>query len=301
MTISRSPISRTGPAVSSLIAGFWRLKHWGMKPQNLLRFIEQLLELGVTTMDHAMVYRSEAPFGEALALQPGLRQRMEIISKCGIRPVGFGPLGAQRTNHYDSSRTAIVESVEASLRDLRTDYLDVLLIHRPDYLMNVDETAEAFTQLKTQGKVQHFGVSNFSCAQFDALQKVWSPGLVTNQVEFSPYQMQALESGVLEQCQGYGARPMLWSCLAGGRLLEPFDAKGERILAALERVREEIAADTVEQVVYAWVLTLPGRPLPLLGTSKIERVADAVKGLNLRLNREQWYDIWEASNGAPVP
>lgn len=301
MTISRAPLCHQGLEVSQLVAGFWRLKHWGMSPNELLGFIHAIMDMGVTTMDHAMVYRSEAPFGEALALQPELRQKMEIVTKCGIRPAGFGPLGAANTSHYDSGSAAIIESVEASLRDLRTDYIDVLLLHRPDYLMDVHEAAEAFALLKSQGKVRYFGVSNFSTAQFDLLQSVWGDGLVTNQIELSPYNMQALESGVLEQCAGYGVRPMLWSCLAGGHLLNPIDAKGQRLLAALQQVRAETGAASVEQVVYAWVLALPSQPLPLLGTSKLERVADAVKGLTLQLTREQWYSIWEASNGAPVP
>jgi len=257
--------------------------------------------MGVTTMDHAMVYRSEAPFGEALALKPALRQQMEIVTKCGIRPAGFGTLGAAKTSHYDSGYGAILESVDASLRDLRTDYIDVLLLHRPDYLMEVHEVAEAFATLKAQGKVRYFGVSNFSTAQFELLQNAWTDGLVTNQIELSPYHMQALESGVLEQCADYGARPMLWSCLAGGHLLNPVDAKGQRLLEALQQVREETGADSVEQVVYAWVLALPSQPVPLLGSSKLERIADAVKGLSVQLTREQWYSIWEASNGAPVP
>lgn len=301
MTISRAPLCPNGLEVSQLIAGFWRLKHWGVSSKELLGYIQAIMDMGITTMDHAMVYRSEAPFGDALALQPGLRQRMEIVSKCGIRPAGFGPLGASHTSHYDSSRAAIIESAEASLRDLRTDYLDILLLHRPDYLMDVHEVAEAFAVLKAQGKVRYFGVSNFSTAQFEGLQSIWSDGLVTNQIELSPYNLQALDSGVLEQCAGYGVRPMLWSCLAGGHLLNPIDAKGQRLLAALQRVREETGADSVEQVVYAWVLALPCQPLPLLGTSKLERVADAVKGLSVQLSREQWYSIWEASNGAPVP
>lgn len=301
MTISRMPLSYHGLEVSQFIAGFWRLKHWGMSAKELLRFIEEIMDLGITTMDHAMVYRSEAPFGEALALQPGLRKKMEIVTKCGIRPAGFGPLGAQRTNHYDSSAEAIIESVEASLRDLRTDYLDVLLLHRPDYLMDVHEVAEAFARLKAQGKVRYFGVSNFSTAQFGALQNVWSDGLVTNQIELSPYRMEALDSGVLEQCATHGVRPMLWSCLGAGSLLNPTDAKGQRLLAVLQQVREECGAASVEQVVYAWVMALPSRPVPLLGTSKLERVKDAVGAVDVLLTREQWYSIWEASNGASVP
>jgi predicted oxidoreductase len=300
MAIASAPLSQFGPNVSPLIAGLWRLKHWGFSAQELLRYLEQCADLGVTTMDHAMVYRSEAPFGAALALNPALRRRLQIISKCGIRSLGYGVLGAQKTKHYDSSRAAIIESTENSLTDLRTDCIDMLLLHRPDYLMDVYEVAEAFTLLKAQGKVRYFGVSNFSAAQFAALQTVWSDGLVTNQIEFSPYHPQALDSGLFEQCTACGVRPMVWSCLAGGQILAPKDAKGERLLAALQSVAGEVGADNVEQVVYAWVNALPCRPVPLLGTSKIERVESAVKGLSIHLNREQWYAIWEASNGAAV-
>jgi predicted oxidoreductase len=301
MNTLRAPISQQGPDVSAFIAGFWRLKHWEMKPQALLKYMEKLLELGISTMDHAMVYGSEAPFGDALALKPSLRDKIEIVTKFGIRPVGFGPLGAQKVNHYDASATAMAESVDASLGNLRSDYIDILLIHRPDYLMHVDEMAEAFARLKAQGKVRYFGVSNFSPAQFDTLQNVWRDGLVTNQIEFSPYHMQHLDSGVFEQSVKMAARPMLWSCLAGGLLLAPCDHKGERILQAVKLVQEEIGAETVEQVIYAWILALPCKPLPLLGSSKIERIENAVKSLNYTLTREQWYRIWEASNGAPVP
>lgn len=301
MTIPRSPICVGGPEVSQVIAGFWRLKNWGMPPQALVKFVEQNIELGVTTMDHAMVYRSEAPFGAALAIAPHLRDRIEIITKCGIRPTGYGDLGAQKTNHYDSSSSAIVESVENSLRDLGTDYIDILLLHRPDFLMDPHEVAEAFHALKSQGKVGYFGVSNFSCQQFSLLQSVWQEPLVTNQVEFSPYHMQALSSGVFEQCGVHSNRPMLWSCLAGGALFAPATEKGWRLQKALLAVADEIGAETIDQVVYAWVLALPCKPLPLLGTSKIERVRSAVKGVSLKLSREQWYRIWEASNGASVP
>lgn len=301
MTITQAPIRLGGLPVSELIAGFWRLRHWDMSPQALLGFIEQLLDMGVTTMDHAMVYRSEQPFGQALKLKPELRQNMQIISKCGIRPMGFGDLGAEAVNHFDSSRESIIESAEASLRALQTDYLDLLLIHRPDFLMDVYEVAEAFAHLKAQGKVRYFGVSNFTVPQYELLNSAWSDGLVSNQVEFSPYHMQALESGVFEQCQAHGTRPMLWSCLAGGQLLNPSDDKGQRILAALASVAEQIGAQSLDQVIYAWVRALPCHPLALLGTSNIDRVASAVASTQLTLSREQWYAIWEASNGAPVP
>lgn len=305
MSVSRTRMSAQGPEVSRLIAGYWRLKAWQFTPQQLLTFIQEHLELGITTVDHAMVYRSEAPFGEALALAPGLREKLEIVTKCGIRPCGFGDLGARNVNHYDSSREAIVASAEASLRDLHTDYIDVLLIHRPDYLMNPEEVAAAFEQLKAAGKVRYFGVSNFSTAQFELLQQFitdFAPeGLVTNQVEFSPYRLQALESGLFEQCGRLGVSPMLWSCLAGGQLMRGESEKSQRLLAALRTVADELNLAEIDPVVYAWTLALPCQPLPLLGSSRIERYRVAAQADGIQLNREQWYRIWEASTGHPVP
>lgn len=302
MSVSRISMAPNGPQVSRFIAGYWRLKHWGWTSQQLLNFIEQHLELGITTVDHAMVYSSESLFGEALALKPELREQLEIVTKCGIRPAGMGPLGAKDISHFDSRKESIIESVDHSLRNLRTDYIDVLLIHRPDFLMSGIQIADAFKDLKAQGKVRHFGVSNFTTHQFDYLQDALGDELlVTNQIELSPYNMQALEQGTLEQCARRGVSPMLWSCLAGGQLLTPQDEKGVRLAAALERVAAETGADALEQVVYAWVLALPFKMLPLLGTSKIERMRTAVAAAELPLTHEQWYAIWEASNGAPVP
>lgn len=298
--IEQVSLSANGPQVSPLVAGFWRLQHWGMSPQQLCSYVQQLLELGVTTVDHAMVYRSEALFGQALSLMPELRSQLQIVSKCGIRPVGFGELGAQEVNHYDSSAKAIKDSVEASLANLGTDYLDVLLLHRPDFLMDIHEIASAFTQLKHEGKVRHFGVSNFSSAQFSMLKHAW-PDLVTNQIEFSPLAHQQLDSGIFEQCTIAGVRPMLWSCLGGGRLMQPQCEREEKVLQAIRSVAHDLGVDALDQVVYAWVSSLPCKPIPIVGTHNIERVSNAVKGCQLTLNREQWYAIWEAANGAPVP
>ncbi|HEY6529117.1 MAG TPA: aldo/keto reductase [Cellvibrionaceae bacterium] len=300
-TVSRTSMATNGPEVSRFIAGFWRLKHWGMNTQARLGFIEQCLDLGVTTMDHAMVYGSEGLFGEALAQRPQLRERMEIVTKCGIRPCGFGPLGAKDTNHYDASAAAITQSLDNSLAALRTDYVDLLLIHRPDYLLQVDEVATCFTALKAAGKVKYFGVSNFTPSQFASLQQACGGSLVTNQIELSPLQLAPLDNGLLDQCVQQSIKPMAWSCLAGGNLLKPDSERGERVLRALKRVAEELQVADVETVVYAWVLTLPSNPLPLLGSSKIERIKVAVQADELRLTREQWYSIWEASNGASVP
>lgn len=300
-----TPLSAKGPEVSRFIAGYWRLNQWQKTSEELLSFVLACLDLGISTVDHAMVYRSEAAFGRALALQPGLRHQLQIISKFGIRPQGFGDLGARHINHYDNSKTALIQSVDASLRDLNTDYLDILLVHRPDYLLDATELAEAMVNLHQAGKVRHLGVSNFNIHQFERLQAAVSQhlpcGLVTNQIECSPLQMQALEDGTLEQASRHGYRPMLWSCLGGGALFKPESERHERIRSALQQVAAELAVDSLATVVYAWLLALPCQPLPLLGTVDIERIQAALKAVSVPLNREQWYRIWQASTGHSVP
>lgn len=287
--------------LSPLVLGLWRLKHWGYTPGQILRFVEQSVELGVTSIDHAMVYRSEAPFGEALKDAPSLRDQIQIITKCGIRPMGFGELGANTVNHYDFSRAYTEQSVDASLRDLQTDRIDLLLLHRPDFLMDVEEVAETFGTLKKAGKVLHFGVSNFTPSQVALLQSALPDALVTNQVECSPLQMAPLSDGTFDQAQMMGMRPMLWSCLAGGKLMAPETERELAVVGALKQVAEELSLGAIEPVVYAWLRALPCKPYPILGTSKIERVQEACKALEVKLTREQWYRIWEASNGASVP
>jgi len=287
--------------VSRFIAGFWRQNAWGFSDSELQSYIEHLLALGVTTMDHAYVYRSESQFGRVLAAAPHLREHMEIISKFGIRPGGFGDLGAQNTNHYDSSPGYMQQSVEATLSDLNTDHLDVLLVHRPDYLMNADELASALASLRSQGKVLYFGVSNFSSSQFDLLQSTCDFPLVTNQVEFSPLCLEPLENGVLDQCQRQHVNPMLWSCLGGGRLLTGHDARSVRIRNALSKVADDAGAGSLDSIIYAWLLSHPSNPLPIIGSSRIDRVKRALSAESIQIDREQWYSIWEASTGYSVP
>lgn len=300
LTMLKQKLCQDGPELSQFIAGYWRLKHWGFSTEQLIAFIEQHLALGISSVDHAWVYQSEAIFGQALKQAPGLRQQLQIISKCGIKPPGDSVLHAQRTAHYDSRAETIISSVEQSLRDLNTDHIDLLLLHRPDYLMPADEVAAAFEQLKNAGKVKHFGVSNFNRAQCELLQARIDMPLVCNQIEFSPYQLSALESGILEYSQTQDIGIMAWSCLGGGELLSGETEKSLRLIATLNDISKEVGADSIDQVIYAWVLAHPAKVLPLLGSSKIERYQSAIKAGKLSLNHEQWYTIWQASVGHGV-
>jgi predicted oxidoreductase len=288
--------------VSAFIQGYWRLAEWGYSATDLLRFVSQHLEAGVSTVDHADIYgdyRCETLFGEALKRQPALRQQLEIVSKCDIK-LQSSQYPEHKINHYDTSHEHIVLSVNNSLSRLNTDYLDVLLIHRPDILMNADQLADTFAQLKQAGKVRYFGVSNFTPMQFDLLQSRLSDPLVTNQIECNPINMQVSEDGTLEHLQLHRIKPMIWSCLAGGNIFQADTAQAQRLRHTLSAIGKEINA-SMDQVIYAWLLKLAVGALPVMGSSNIERLHSALAASAINLSREQWYQIWVASKGHNVP
>ncbi|EPF2504515.1 aldo/keto reductase [Vibrio fluvialis] len=301
--VAKVTIASQGPEFSELVQGYWRLGEWGMTAQERLTFLKQHLELGITTVDHADIYGNyecEQLFGEALALEPSLREQLQIVTKCDIK-LCSAKFPERKINHYDSSAAHIYQSVNNSLERLRVNEIDVLLIHRPDVLMDADEVAEAFTELHKVGKVKHFGVSNFSPAQFELLQSRLGKPLVTNQVEINPLNFDVAHDGTLDQMQMLRTRPMAWSCLGGGAIFNGDSEQAQRVRAVLEELREELGAESIDQVIYAWVRALPSKPLPIIGSGKIERVQAAVDALDLTLSREQWYRVWVASKGHGVP
>ncbi|TNL10506.1 oxidoreductase [Kosakonia cowanii] len=297
--VQRIALAPQGPEFSRFVMGYWRLMEWNFTPRQLVSFIEAHLDLGVTTVDHADIYggyQCEADFGEALKLAPHLRARMEMVTKCGIATTAKPE---HALGHYITERDHIIHSAEQSLVNLATDYLDLLLIHRPDPLMDADEVAEAFLQLHQSGKVRHFGVSNFTPAQFSLLQSRLPFTLVTNQVEISPVHQPLLLDGTLDQLQQLRIRPMAWSCLGGGRIFS--DADCQPLRDELHQVATELNAENIEQVIYAWVLRLPSAPLPIIGSGKIERVRSSLGALNLQMSRQQWFRIRKAALGYDVP
>ncbi len=299
MQSPRIRIAPDGPEFSRIVLGLWRLCDWQLTAQQRLSLLEQSLDLGITTIDHADIYGGycgEAQFGEALALAPHLRDRMEIVSKCGIKLVS-PQRPSHQLQHYDTSKAHIIASAENSLSCLRTDYLDLLLIHRPDPLMDADEIAEAFRVLRDSGKVRHFGVSNFTPAQFDLLASRFP--LVTNQVELSALHLQPLHDGTLDQCQQHRIAPMIWSALGGGRLFTGQDERCKRVHAALTAIAEAqgVSATTIA---YAWILSHPSHPLVLTGSGRIAAIREAVMASSIELTREQWFAVWCASTGHGV-
>ena len=286
--------------LSDVAAGLWRVHQWGLDTPGLVRWIEQALALGITTFDHADIYGGytvEALFGQALAATPGLRERMQIVTKCGIRLVS-----PQRPEHavksYDSSRAHVLASVDASLRALRTDRIDLLLIHRPDLLLEPEELGDTFRHLLAAGKVLHFGVSNHTPTQLALLRK--RHPLVSNQIEFSVLQMRALADGTLEQCVDLGLRPMAWSPLGSGRLFNGNDEQARRVWGVLQDLawRHGVAITTVA---YAWIMRHPSRPIPVTGTHRVQALGEAVAALKVKLTSEEWYRIWQASMGSELP
>ncbi|WP_162047931.1 aldo/keto reductase [Vibrio taketomensis] len=301
--VSKVIVGPQGPELSELIQGYWRLAEWNMSPQQRLTFLKQHIDLGITTVDHADIYGNyecETLFGEALKLDPSVRSQIEIVTKCDIK-LCTDKFPARKVNHYDTSSAHIYESVNNSLSRLGVDQIDLLLIHRPDVLMDADEVAEAFAELHKVGKVKHFGVSNFTPAQFELLQDRVHKPLVTNQVEINPLNFDVAHDGTLDQMQLKRIRPMAWSCLGGGDIFKGTSEQSKRVRDELELIRDEIGANSIDEVIYAWVRRLPSKPLPIIGSGKIERVETAINALNIELTREQWYRVWVASKGHGVP
>lgn len=289
-----------GLQLSPIVAGTWRLHQWGLDTPGLVRWIEQALELGISSFDHADIYGGytvEGLFGQALVAAPGLRQRLQIVTKCGIKLVDAAR-PEHRIKSYASSHAHIVASVDHSLRALCTDHIDCLLLHRPDLLAQPDELAHTFQVLRAAGKVLHFGVSNHTPTQLAALHRRLP--LATHQVEFSPLQMQALADGTLEQCTDLGLRPMLWSPLAGGRLFSGDGGQESRVRAALEGLARQYSVG-MGTVAFAWLLRHPSRPWPITGSGRIQALREAVAALALSISAEDWYRVWQASMGAEVP
>ncbi|NOX85732.1 MAG: oxidoreductase [Chlorobi bacterium] len=288
---------------SRIIHGLWRLQEWKMTKKVLLDFIRQAMDMGVTTFDHADIYGDfscEKLFGDALALEKGLRQKIQIVTKCGIKPVTKKYPG-RKIKVYDYSREYIIRSVEKSLANFRTDHIDVLLVHRPSPMLNPEEVAAAFAQLKQSGKVLHFGVSNFTPGQYDMLNAWLDDKPVTNQVEISPLCLEHFENGNMDFFLKERIRPMAWSPLAGGRIFNPKTERGHRVSGVLTEIAEELNTASVDQVAYAWLLKHPAGIMPVAGTGNIRRLKLAVEALDLEMSLEQWFRIYVASTGEELP
>jgi len=274
-------------------------------PARVAELLDHATGAGITTFDHADIYGTHGPyaveeaFGAGLACWNGDRDDLELVTKCDIMlPVEARP--GNRLKHYDTSARHVTESVEQSLRNLRTDHVDVLLVHRPDPLMDADETAGALTRLVDDGKVRALGVSNFSPHQVDLLASRLDVPVVTNQVELSVTATGALHDGSLDHAQQHRYPPMIWSALGGGGLFTSDDARAVRIRTALEEVGAAHGL-SVGATALAWVLRHPSRPVAVLGTMNPVRITDLAAATHVELDRQEWFTILEASTGRAVP
>jgi predicted oxidoreductase len=300
--IKKITVAKSGLKLSQLSLGFWRLKQWNLSKPEMKNLIYKTIELGITTFDHADIYGSftcEEVFGEVLKEEPALRNQIELVTKCDI--VFPSPQRPQYKFHfYDTSKQHIIESVEQSLRNFGTDYIDLLLIHRPDPFMNADDTAEGLNTVVSEGKVRFVGVSNFLPHQFDLLQSRLGFKLVTNQIEFSVMNVDPLFDGTLSQCQKLRISPMIWSPLAGGRIFTDNSEQAQRIRNELNRL-SEIYNSSIENLALAWIFAHPSNPVVVVGSGKTERIARYSESVNIKLSREDWFRILAASQGNEVP
>ncbi|MHB0896465.1 MAG: aldo/keto reductase [Spirochaetales bacterium] len=283
-------------------------------------FLSRALELGINFFDHADIYawgKAEEIFGRTLALHPGLREKIVIQSKCGIR---WADEARGAPHRFDFSREHILEAVEGSLRRLHTDYLDILLLHRPDVLWEGEEIAEAFATLKAAGKVRYFGVSNQNRAMMEYLQHFLPDPLVANQLQMSLLHHDFAETGVsfnqdtpdypqgwegvLEYCLLNGVSLQAWSPLDRGALaaedlggLSPSQRKTAEVLRAMAAEKRV----STEAIALAWLLRHPAGIAPVLGTSRPERLAACAKATDVAMTREEWYRLFVAARGRPMP
>ncbi|MBC7556225.1 MAG: aldo/keto reductase [Chryseobacterium sp.] len=283
---------------SPLIIGTMRWGIWGANfsiPQTQ-DFINDSLGEGLTTFDCADIYggyTTEELFGKALSEMSVERSQMQIISKCGIE------MPCDNRNYkvkaYNYSKHHILNSVENSLKNLHTDYLDVLLLHRPSPLMNPEEIIESFDILKSEGKVKHFGVSNFSVSQFDLINQHFP--LITNQIECSLNETKAFNDGTLDQLMMKTLSPMAWSPM--GNYFSEETEQNVRIKKVVEKLCEKYNC-LEDQLLLAFILKHQAKILPILGTSNVEHLKNAVKALEINIENDDWFLLLEASAGKEV-
>ena len=286
--------------LSRLVYGMWRLgDDDNTSPAHVQAKVEACLAQGITTMDQADIYggyAAEALFGAALRAAPGLRDQIEIVTKCDIvAPVGRH--SAARVKYYDTSAAHITASVEASLREMATDRIDLLLIHRPDPLMDAYETGACLDALVASGKVRSVGAFNFLPWHFTLLQSAMKTPLVTNQIEISLRTHEPFTNGDIAFHQERGLPLMAWSPLAGGSLLSGSDGP---LRAGLHRIAGEQGVDWTA-VAVAWLLRHPARILPVLGTNSLDRIAKISDALRVEMDRQTWFELYTHALGHEVP
>ncbi len=283
--------------LSRLIYGMWRLgDDTDTTPAHVQAKVEACLAQGITTMDQADIYggyAAEEIFGAALQ-GTKLRDQIEIVTKCDI-VAPAGRYAHARVKYYDTSAAHITASVEHSLRLMGIEQIDLLLVHRPDPMMDHHETGAALDGLVASGKIRAVGVSNFRPHDWTLLQSAMKTPLVTNQIEMSVLHHDPFTNGDLAFLQERGVAPMAWSPLAGGTLFQ-----NERVMPVLNRLAEEHAVDATS-IAVAWLMAHPARIMPVMGTNNLNRIKRIGEAAGVTIDRETWFEIYTAALGGEVP
>ena len=291
-----------GIEFSRIVYGMWRIgDDADTSTKHIRAKIDACLDQGITTIDQADIYggyTAEALLGDCLKENKGLREKLEIVSKCDIvAPVGR--YADATVKHYDTSAKHISRSIDQSLSDLGTDYLDLLLIHRPDPLMDHNETGKALDDAVASGKVRAVGVSNFRPYDWSLLQSAMKTPLTTNQIELSLTCHEPFVNGDIASLQEKGIHPMAWSPLGGGALVSGRDEKKRKLYTLMVQIAQEHGVD-VSAVAVAWLLRHPVGILPVMGTNTISRIKAFSQAIDLPMERERWFELYTAALGREV-
>lgn len=286
-------------SLSRLIYGMWRIgDDADTSAGHVQAKIESCLAQGITTMDQADIYggyEAEEILGNALK-GTDLRDKIEIVTKCDI-VAPAGRYADARVKYYDTSRAHLMASVDHSLRLMGTDHVDLLLIHRPDPMMDAEETGAALDEVVASGKALSVGVSNFKLHDWTLLQSAMKTPLVTNQIELSLLAHEGFTNGDVAYLQERKVAPMAWSPLGGGSL---FSQENKTLLAALKAIGEVSGVDETA-VAVAWLLAHPARIMPVMGTNSLERIGKISDALKVGMDRETWFELYTIALGAEVP
>ena len=298
MTMPRVKLSDS-LEMSRIVYGMWRIADDSdTSPAHVRAKIDACLEQGITTMDQADIYGgyvAEEVLGACLKQSPGLRDQLEIVTKCDI-VAPIGKYSDRRVKYYDTSAAHITASVDASLAYMGIDHIDLLLIHRPDPMMDAAETGGALDALIASGKIRNAGVSNFRPWDWDLLQSAMTNKLVTNQIELSLGARDSYTNGDLAHLQMHGIKPMAWSPLGGGSLMTEAGDLATRMDAVAAAQGVDRAA-----VAVAWLLAHPAGILPVMGTNTLSRIATFSDAFKVEMDRQTWFELYEAANGYEVP
>ena len=284
--------------VSRIVYGMWRLvDDPNTSASHVENKINKCLENGITTIDQADIYggyTAEAVFGQALKQNPNLRDQIEIVTKCDI-VIDAGRHSGARVKHYNTSREHIHSSVDTSLVEMGIDYIDLLLIHRPDPFMNHHLTGAALDELVAVGKVGAIGVSNFRPWDWELLQSAMNNKLITNQIEISLNELRAFNNGDIAFHQRHGHNLMAWSPLGGGDLI----TSNGKIQVVLDELAKKNEVDRAA-IAVAFLLAHPAKILPILGTNSLDRISSISDATKVALDRQDWFSLYEASLGQEV-